>query len=187
MTAWRALRSAEGAHTTILDLYELVARARGLAARDLGADERLALAHNALPEIWPGFEVTPSGERDDGPITIADYDPHWPARYEQWRNRIVEVIDVVRIEHVGSTSVPGLPAKPIIDIQISVAKLEDEARYTAGLESLGLELRSRDELHRYFRPVPNRPRTPKPSPRSSWRSCPAPASRNRTKQRRTIH
>lgn len=158
MTAWRAMRSAEGAHTTILDLYELAARETHRTARDLDGAERLALARRALPEIWPGFELTPSGERHDGPITIADYDPQWPARYAQWRNRILQVIDVVRIEHVGSTSVPGLPAKPIIDIQVSVDNLEDEARYVSALERLGLELRSRDEWHRYFRPAPNRPR-----------------------------
>jgi GrpB-like predicted nucleotidyltransferase (UPF0157 family) len=58
----------------------------------------------------------------------------------------------LRIEHVGSTAVPGLPAKPIVDIQVSVADLTDESCYVAQIEAVGLRLRSRDVYHRYFRP-----------------------------------
>jgi GrpB-like predicted nucleotidyltransferase (UPF0157 family) len=64
----------------------------------------------------------------------------------------------VRIEHVGSTSVPGLAAKPIIDIQVSVDDLAEEDAYVPALEEIGLQLRSRDNFHRYFRPFPDRPR-----------------------------
>ena len=64
----------------------------------------------------------------------------------------------MRIEHVGSTSVPGLPAKPIVDVQISVDDEDDESRYVPQLEEAGIQLRSRDSLHRYFRPFPDRPR-----------------------------
>ncbi len=56
------------------------------------------------------------------------------------------------------TSVPGLAAKPIVDIQVSVADLADEARYVPRLEGVGLVLRSRDDLHRYFRPPAGQPR-----------------------------
>jgi GrpB-like predicted nucleotidyltransferase (UPF0157 family) len=59
---------------------------------------------------------------------------------------------------VGSTSVPGLAAKPIVDIQVSVADLSDEQRYVPQLEALGVQLRSRDDLHRFFRPFAGRPR-----------------------------
>jgi GrpB-like predicted nucleotidyltransferase (UPF0157 family) len=64
----------------------------------------------------------------------------------------------VRIDHVGSTSVPGLAAKPIVDVQVSVADLSDEQRYVPQLERLGVQLRSRDDLHRFFRPFAERPR-----------------------------
>ena len=64
----------------------------------------------------------------------------------------------VRIEHVGSTSVPGLPAKPVIDIQVSVADVGFESMYVASLERVGLQLRSRDDVHRFFRPFAEQPR-----------------------------
>jgi GrpB-like predicted nucleotidyltransferase (UPF0157 family) len=64
----------------------------------------------------------------------------------------------LRIDHVGSTSVPGLAAKPIVDIQISVPDISNEEGYVAELERLGVQLRSRDDLHRYFRPFADRPR-----------------------------
>src|SRR5579875_572972 len=47
-----------------------------------------------------------------------------------------------RFEHVGSTAVPGLPAEPVIDIQVSVAGLDDESRYVAPVERAGVQLRS---------------------------------------------
>jgi GrpB-like predicted nucleotidyltransferase (UPF0157 family) len=62
------------------------------------------------------------------------------------------------MEHVGSTAVPGLAAKPIIDIQVCVADITDEDRYVPGIEQIGVALRSRDAEHRYFRPAPGRPR-----------------------------
>jgi 16S rRNA processing protein RimM len=75
------------------------------------------------------------------PIVIADYDESWPSRYETEAARLREALgDVaVRIEHVGSTSVPGLSAKPVIDIQLSVASFEPAARYAAPLRGLGYE------------------------------------------------
>jgi GrpB-like predicted nucleotidyltransferase (UPF0157 family) len=64
-----------------------------------------------------------------------------------WRRRIADALGpaCLAIEHVGSTSVPGLAAKPIVGIQVSVADLAGEARYLAQLEAVGLVLRSRDE------------------------------------------
>jgi len=59
----------------------------------------------------------------DGEIEVVPYDPEWPDRFERERSRIREAVDprdVVRIEHIGSTAVPGLAAKPIIDILIVV-------------------------------------------------------------------
>ena len=157
--AWRCLRDAEGPRVTIIDLYELVAGPRGLAAHELPLAERISLSRSVMPDVWPGWEITADSERRDL-IRIADYDPQWPLRFEQWRERLQAVLGetAVGIEHVGSTSVPGLPGKPIVDIQISVRDLEDESCYQPQLEQSGVQLRSRDILHRYFRPFPGQPR-----------------------------
>src|SRR6185312_14443157 len=65
------------------------------------------------------------------PVKIDEPDPDWPLWYQAEAARIVEALGdvVVRIEHVGSTSVPGLPAKPIIDIDLQVADTAAEDRY----------------------------------------------------------
>jgi GrpB-like predicted nucleotidyltransferase (UPF0157 family) len=158
--AWRRLREAEGPRTTIIDLYELVARRRGLAGHQLPRAERAQLAQSVMPAIWPGFARTEASERRDIHVEVVACDPSWPARYERWRDRLDGALEdtALRIEHVGSTAVPGLPAKPTIDIQISVADLDDESRYVAQIEPAGVQLRSRDALHRFFRPFAGRPR-----------------------------
>jgi GrpB-like predicted nucleotidyltransferase (UPF0157 family) len=80
--------------------------------------------------------------RLDGPVHLAEYDPRWPAWYEREATRIRSVLGerVLRLEHVGSTSVPGLAAKPIIDILLVVADPADEASYLAPLERAGYRL-----------------------------------------------
>jgi GrpB-like predicted nucleotidyltransferase (UPF0157 family) len=113
-----------------------------------------------MPDIWPDFETTEESARTGDQIAIVDYDPVWPQRYETWQQKLRGALRVVaaRIEHVGSTSVPGLPAKPVIDVQVSLIGLANEDSYVPPLEMLGLQLRSRDTHHRYFRPYPGRPR-----------------------------
>ena len=60
-------------------------------------------------------------------IVVADYDPSWPALFRQERIRIKKALGsfVLAIEHMGSTAVPGLPSKPIIDLLVGVPSLED--------------------------------------------------------------
>jgi GrpB-like predicted nucleotidyltransferase (UPF0157 family) len=154
--AWQRLRAAEGRRTTVIDLYELVARTRGLQAYELPPGERAELAHRALGVAWPGFETVEGSEREGEPIEVVPYDPAWPARFAAWRGRIEGALGdpALRVEHVGSTSVPGLAAKPVVDIQVSVADIEDEPGYVPALERAGVQLRSRDAEHRYFRPFP---------------------------------
>lgn len=67
------------------------------------------------------------------------YDPNWPAAFEAETNRLRSVLGALalRIEHNGSTSIPGLGAKPIIDIQISVASLQPLAEFEERLGALG--------------------------------------------------
>jgi GrpB-like predicted nucleotidyltransferase (UPF0157 family) len=88
------------------------------------------------------------GGRERREIVIADYDAAWPARFSAERSRIAAALGdrALRIEHIGSTAVPGLAAKPIVDILVEVARLED-----ADLARAGYELRVREEDHRMFR------------------------------------
>jgi GrpB-like predicted nucleotidyltransferase (UPF0157 family) len=79
-------------------------------------------------------------------VLLVDYDPDWPAQYETYRQKIVEALGdkIVLLEHVGSTSVPGLAAKPRIDILLIVADSSDEASYVPQLEAAGFELHIRE-------------------------------------------
>ncbi|HEX3096961.1 MAG TPA: GrpB family protein [Usitatibacter sp.] len=72
-------------------------------------------------------------------IELVAYDPGWPGLFRAEARRIREAFGALamRIEHVGSTAVPGLAAKPVIDIQVSVASLADIGLYKRILSSLG--------------------------------------------------
>jgi len=103
------------------------------------------------------LEVT-VGERHplNGTIYLAPYDPAWSSLFTQLEQRIQEALkdDVLLLEHVGSTSVPGLSAKPIIDIVLAVADSSDEASYVERLEQKGFKLRIREPdwyEHRMFK------------------------------------
>ena len=77
--------------------------------------------------------------RLDGPVTLAAYDPGWPALFEREAARLRGVLGprILLLEHIGSTSVPGLAAKPIIDILLVVADPADEDRYVRPLAAAG--------------------------------------------------
>ena len=137
-----------------------MAASQGLAAHELPAATRLSLARQAMAQTWPGFAVTEGSDRPRTPLVVVDYDPAWPQAYERWRQRIAAALGrtALRIEYVGSTSVPGLAAKPVVDIQVSAADLGGEPRYVPPLQAIGLVLRSRDELHRFLRPSAGQPR-----------------------------
>ena len=157
---WCELRAVEGRRATVVDLYALAALPRGMEPNELPLDERAELAARAMRVIWPGFEVTGGSDRDTDPVAIVAYDPTWPDRFATWRAQLAAELGETarRIDHVGSTSVPELAAKPTIDIQVGVDAVEDEGSYSPGLERLGLVLRSRDRLHRFFRPPQGKPR-----------------------------
>lgn len=72
-------------------------------------------------------------------VRIEEPDPVWPRRYAELAAQVSEVLGdgLLAIQHIGSTSVPGLPAKPIIDIDVAVADPVDEGAYVPALESLG--------------------------------------------------
>jgi GrpB-like predicted nucleotidyltransferase (UPF0157 family) len=90
------------------------------------------------------------------PIEIREYDPDWPRLYEREEARIRSILGerVIRIEHAGSTSVPGLPAKPIIDIVLEVPDSAAEPEYVPPMEAAGYVLRIREPdwfEHRLFK------------------------------------
>jgi GrpB-like predicted nucleotidyltransferase (UPF0157 family) len=97
------------------------------------------------------------------PIQILAYDPAWPARFAELGRELRAGLGEValRIDHIGSTAGPGLAAKPIIDIQISVADLEPLTAYRQPLERLGYVYRADnpERTKRYFREPPGRRRT----------------------------
>lgn len=156
---WARLHEVEGRRATVIDLYRLVSEPRGLEPHELPLQERRRLSRAIAPAFWPGFQVTDGSERFDL-IKIVAYDQEWPVRFASWRDLIANALQRVemRIDHVGSTSVPGLAAKPIVDVQVTVADMSDEESYVPELERIGVQLRSRDDLHRFFRPFADRPR-----------------------------
>ncbi len=97
------------------------------------------------------------------PIFVVPYDPRWPERFRALgtalRGALGEI--ALRIDHIGSTAVPGLAAKPIIDVQISVTTLESLHRYRVPLEKAGFVFRAAnpDLSKRYFREMPGDRRT----------------------------
>jgi GrpB-like predicted nucleotidyltransferase (UPF0157 family) len=96
-----------------------------------------------------------------GPIVLEPYDPQWPERFAQESSRLRAALGdrALLVEHVGSTSVPGLIAKPIIDIVLAVADSGDESAYVPDMERAGYVLRIREPEwyeHRTFKgPVAN--------------------------------
>jgi len=90
------------------------------------------------------------------PICVLAYNPEWPRWFETEARRIRACLGqrALRIEHVGSTSVPGLAAKPVLDIVLVVADSAHEAAYAADLEQAGFRLHIREpgwHEHRMFK------------------------------------
>ena len=97
-------------------------------------------------------ELKPSSSR----ILIVEYDPHWPDLFAREADRIRSLLGsrALRIEHAGSTSVPRLAAKPIIDLLLVVAESAAEDAYAPALEAAGYVLRIREPnwyQHRMFK------------------------------------
>jgi GrpB-like predicted nucleotidyltransferase (UPF0157 family) len=81
------------------------------------------------------------------PIIVVNYDPAWPLAFEQERAQIAAALGewARAIEHIGSTSVPGLRAKPVIDILVAVDRLDRADEYAARLAPLGYVYRPHDD------------------------------------------
>ena len=160
--AWQRLHDRFGRRATLIDRYALEAAGRGVRPEHLDRDARARLTSEVLSVQYPGIEFTAaSGRPVADPVDVVPYNGDWPDAFEVWRRRLVGALGetAVRIEHVGSTAVPGLEAKPIVDIQVSVVDVDDEDAYAPAIEALHVSLRFRETGHRYFRPAGDQPRT----------------------------
>lgn len=113
-------------------------------ADDKEIEERIRAATIGTPKVL------------NGPIHLGGYDPEWAMLYGQLEQRIRNALGsaLVLIEHVGSTSVPGLSAKPIIDIVLAVADSNHESSYVPPMECQGFKLTAREPdwfAHRFFK------------------------------------
>ncbi len=93
----------------------------------------------------------------NGTVYLAPYDPAWPSLFTKLKKEIHEILGdkVLLLEHVGSTSVPGLSAKPLIDMVLAIADSSDESSYVKPLEANGYTLRIREPdwfQHRLLKP-----------------------------------
>lgn len=155
--AWARLHERYGRRATLLDRYALEAAQRGVAAHDLEPELRARLTVEVLRRHDPEWKLVEGSERvQRDPVEVVAYDPSWAIRFDEWRDRLRDGLGGVarRIDHIGSTAVRGLDAKPVVDIQVSVDDPSDEASYVPVIEEMGVSLRSREgEGHRYFRPA----------------------------------
>jgi len=102
--------------------------------------------------------VTVGGPRKlpGGKIELVPYDPEWPRAFEREAQRVRSILGerVLLLEHAGSTSVPGLTAKPIVDMVLAVPDSADEPGYVPDMEQAGYVLRIREPdwfEHRVFK------------------------------------
>lgn len=119
------------------------------------SEQAQAAQHHPTPEEQ--LRATTVGELVplSGPIQLVDYDPAWPEIFEREAERVRAALGdrALLLEHVGSTSVPGLAAKPRIDMLLVVADSSAESAYIPALEAAGYILRIREpdwHEHRMF-------------------------------------
>jgi GrpB-like predicted nucleotidyltransferase (UPF0157 family) len=123
------------------------------------------MLHLVGGDEWQGsFRNTQGAKRKGGKVPpqvqISDYDPQWPHRFAEESAAIRSAIGkwAVRVEHIGSTAVPGLPAKPIIDIMVGLHRLSDADHCLAPLAAIDYEYIPEYESaipeRRYFRKGP---------------------------------
>lgn len=112
---------------------------------------RLPMTEEQIRAAW-----TREPPRLSGPVTLVEYDPAWPRLFARDAERIRGALDsaVVQLEHIGSTSVPGLAAKPIVDMLLVVTDSADEPAYVPELEAAGYVMVIREpdwHEHRVFK------------------------------------
>jgi GrpB-like predicted nucleotidyltransferase (UPF0157 family) len=150
--AWLRLHDVFGMRATLIDRYELEAHSRGVEIEAIPEDERRGIAERVIATHIPGMELL--GESGGDPVEVVPYDASWPELFSAWKERLAAALAPAEtaIYHIGSTSVEGLAAKPVIDVLVLVPDVDDEDGYVPAIESCGVLLRSREPDHRYFRP-----------------------------------
>jgi GrpB-like predicted nucleotidyltransferase (UPF0157 family) len=98
------------------------------------------------PPVPPGASPWVDGAGPSPDVTVVAADPAWAGQFEDVAARVGDALGrrALVVEHVGSTAVPGLPAKPVIDVDLVVADPSDEASYVPALEARGFVLRVRE-------------------------------------------
>jgi GrpB-like predicted nucleotidyltransferase (UPF0157 family) len=114
-------------------------------------DQHTPLSEEYLRAVTVG-DLQPLSE----PIRVLDYDPGWPVEFQHHAEQIRSAVGerALRIEHVGSTAVPGLPAKPIVDMVLVVADSAAETEFVPALDKAGYRLFIREPVwyeHRMFK------------------------------------
>jgi len=121
---------------------------RGWLRVEMEDDRSRASPRMNMPMTEDQILAATVGERQplNGTIYLAPYDPAWSSSFARLAKKIHEALGdaVLLLEHVGSTSVPGLSAKPVIDMLLAVADSSDEAMYVVPLEAIGYTLRIRE-------------------------------------------
>jgi len=150
-----------GLADALMDTVVSWARATGLPMLLLGTTAVMERAHrfydrhgfvalgaDELPDVFPRMAVDTEFYRRDlaGVVSLRAYDPTWPEVYSVERDRLIGALGdrISLVEHVGSTSVPGLVAKPCIDIVVTVDDPSDEPGYLPDLTELGYRLAVRE-------------------------------------------
>ncbi|MGY1604783.1 GrpB family protein [Geodermatophilus sp. SYSU D00815] len=105
------------------------------------------------PERDRHLDAVLIGGREPVTVVVADHDPDRPVRFAGVAAGLRAALGdrALGVEHIGSTSVPGLAAKPVVDVLLAVADVEDEASYAPALEGAGFALRVREPGHRMCR------------------------------------
>ncbi len=106
---------------------------------------------SAFPDDVRTTELVGGVERRE--LVVVPHDVSWAGLFDAERRRIADALgsSALQIEHIGSTAVPGLAAKPIIDVLVTVERIADDAAYSPALVGAGYRLRTREPGHRMFR------------------------------------
>ncbi|MCY1527822.1 GrpB protein [compost metagenome] len=108
----------------------------------MATPEAIMKHYESDPDEDPWVRAKPA----PAPVKVVPYDPAWPARYGELEARIRQALGpaALDVEHMGSTAVPGLAAKPVIDIDLTVADPVREDAYVPALEAIGYVLALRE-------------------------------------------
>jgi GrpB-like predicted nucleotidyltransferase (UPF0157 family) len=155
------MRERFGPRTTLVDRYALEAEHVGVPLGDLDERDRRRLVDEVAPVLIPTLERAAGVGWSTDAVELVPYRPEWDEPFARRRERLLAELRAVaiRVEPVGSTAVPGLDAKPVVDVQVSVADVAEGAAYRPAIERAGVPFRMRERDHALFRPPDGEART----------------------------